>query len=181
MMRRSLMVTLVSSVLVLVFAALAAAEVQNLALTGTVAVDSTFHLYVGDVIADGELNDQDETGRWAEVAWASAETPGEHWAEITLAQESVVSGVSIWWARDRNKWWMSSNFVVQYWDGEQWVDIWEYRSERETYNVYSTEITFVPVTTTKIRVLQRDGGGPVARPNLMWIAEIQVWGEPVKK
>lgn len=176
MRRQTFTVVVLAFVLALSFSAFAAAK-TNLALRGTVEVDSAFSGYSGSVLNDGELNDTNEVGRWAEVAWASQEIPGEHYAEITLAKSSKVSGVSIYWAKDGDNWWMSSNFVVQYWDNGKWADLWEYKSNVETYHIFSTEITFVPVNTNKIRVLQREGGGPVARPNLMWLAEVQVWGD----
>lgn len=143
---------------------------------GTVQADSNFGGYHPDVVNDGELNDQVETNRWADVAWASAETETDHWLEIDLAGQKTIGGVSIFWARDMGKWHASSNIVVQYWDGSKWVDVAKYASDRDTTNVYSTSFTFVPVKTDKVRIFQPKGGGPISRPNLMWVAEVQVWG-----
>ncbi|MBE3576315.1 MAG: discoidin domain-containing protein [Limnochordales bacterium] len=144
---------------------------------GVVVTDSNFSGYSAAPLNDGELNDQDENGRWAQVAWASAENPeDEHWIEIQLPGKKKIGGVTIFWARDRGKWWSSSNFVIQYWDGEKWVNIAKYMNDQETFNVYSTAFTFVPVETEKVRILQSPNGGPVARPGLMWVAEVQVWG-----
>lgn len=143
---------------------------------GVVRTDSNYSGYNPAPLNDGELNDQDENGRWAQVAWASAENKNEHWIEIQLPGKKLIGGVTIFWARDRGKWWSSSNFVVQYWDGAKWVNIAKYMNDQETFNVYSTAFTFVPVETDKIRILQAPNGGPVARPGLMWVAEVQVWG-----
>jgi len=144
---------------------------------GVVVTDSNFGGYSAAPLNDGELNDQDENGRWAQVAWASAESAtDEHWIEIQLPGKKTIGGVTIFWARDRAKWWSSSNFVVQYWDGANWVNVAKYMNDQETFNVYSNAFTFVPVQTEKVRILQAANGGPVARPGLMWVAEVQVWG-----
>lgn len=172
--------------LILILASLGVAandsELVNLALPkngGMVTSSSSFSGYFALAVVNDQLNDISEAGRWEHAAWASAEREEEHWLEFTIAEGSEVGGVSIYWARDRDRFWMSSNYVVEYWDEEQeeWVMIFEYITDKEILNVYSTEITFVPVKTSKIRLLQREGGGSVARPNLMWIAEVQIWGK----
>jgi len=34
---------------------------------------------------------------------------------------------------------------------------------------------FSPVQTSRLRIVQRDGGGNAARPNIMWLREIEVY------
>ncbi|OUM98297.1 MAG: hypothetical protein BAA04_11985 [Firmicutes bacterium ZCTH02-B6] len=50
----------------------------NLAAAARVTVDSSFRGYGPAPLNDGRRNDEVEIGRWAEVAWASAETPEDH-------------------------------------------------------------------------------------------------------
>lgn len=180
MRRNSLIVVLIAFAMLLAVPTLAA-EKENLALRATVTVDSAFSGYdPGTQLNDGELNDKDPEidGSWGLVAWASQDAPGGHWIELALAEESEVSGISIYWARDFGEYKASSHIILQYWDGEGWVNITEVRLPGEDRNLKSTEVTFAPVTTTKVRVLQPENGGPVYRPNIMWVAEVQVWGTP---
>lgn len=180
-MRRSTMIVVLITFALLLSVPGLAAEKENLALRATVTVDSTFTAYPeGTQLNDGELNDHDPEidASWGRVAWASAEVAGDHWIELALAETSEVSGISIYWARDAGEFKVSSHIVLQYWDGVNWVTITELRLPAEDRNLRSTEVTFAPVTTDKIRVLQPSGGGPVYRPNIMWVAEVQVWGTP---
>lgn len=160
-----------------------AAEKENLALRATVTVDSAFSAYPpGTQLNDGELNDKDPEidSSWGQVAWASQDAQGDHWIEMALAEKSEVTGISIFWARDFGEYKVSSHIILQYWDGENWATIMEVKLPGEDLNVRSTEFTFAPVTTDKVRVLQPSGGGPVYRPNIMWVAEVQVWGTPIQ-
>lgn len=179
MRRNTLYVAVLTLVMMMGISAFAAAQ-ENLALTAKVTVDSAFSGYApGTQLNDGELNEKDPEidSSWGDVAWASAAVPGEHWIELELAKESSVGGISIYWAKDFGEYKTSSHIILQYWDGEGWADITEFQQPRPDTNLKSSQFTFVPVTTSKIRVLQPDKGGPVSRPDIMWVAEVQVWGE----
>ena len=156
----------------------AAGGEANLALAKsgtTVEVDSCFSGYSSKPLNDGERNDQPEEGRWAEVAWASAEIPTEHWIVINLPEKKAVHRVDIYWALDREKYWSSQRYVIQYWDGAQWIDIYGHEDKGWRTTVTASSVSFLPIETNKIRVFQPQSGGPAKRPNLMWVAEIEVY------
>ncbi|MEW6046203.1 MAG: family 10 glycosylhydrolase [Bacillota bacterium] len=150
----------------------------NKARQATVTVDSTFRGYSAAPLNDGQLNDVLELGRWAQVAWASAERPGDHFVELRWAQPQSISQVDVYWALDRGRFFSSSRLriEVEKADGGGWETLWEYTSQ-PTHRISRTSVTFVPVTARALRLVQPAGGGPLGRPDLMWIAEVEVYGE----
>ena len=148
----------------------------NLARSARVRVDSSFRGYSPAPLTDGVRNDVPEVGRWAEVAWASAERPSDHWVELRWPEAVTVTQVDIYWALDRGRFFPSRRLVLQAEgpDGE-WQTVWELEWHRAGHTVSRTSITTAPFTTAALRLLQPAGGGPEGRPDLMWIAEIEVY------
>ncbi|NLG68605.1 MAG: family 10 glycosylhydrolase [Firmicutes bacterium] len=149
----------------------------NLARTASVAGDSSFRGYSPAPLNDGRRNDVPEVGRWAEAAWASAERASDHWIELRWATDQTISQVDIFWALDRGRLYPSSRLRVEVWlDQEQrWQTVWAYEAEPSD-RVARTSVTFVPVTTRALRLYQPAGGGALGRPDLMWVAEVEVYG-----
>ena len=149
----------------------------NLARTASVTVDSSFRGYSPDPLNDGLRNDVPEVGRWAEVAWASAERASDHWIELRWATEQTISQVDVYWALDRGRFYPSSQLRVEVWvePEQRWQTVWAYEAEPSD-RIARTSITFVPVTTRALRLYQPAGGGALGRPDLMWVAEVEVYG-----
>lgn len=182
MKRRIVWVAVAVCLMVVALSAAAGAEdLQNLARAGvagaTVQVDSCYQLYTPKSINDGERNDKSEVGRWADVAWASFEYEDNHWVEIDWPTAHTFSQVDIYWARDTGKFWRSTEWILQYWDGKAWKDLYHEKLADGTYDVPMDSVKFAPVTTDKIRLFQPVGGGPKNRPDIMWIAEIEAYGK----
>ncbi|HEY8498261.1 MAG TPA: family 10 glycosylhydrolase, partial [Limnochordales bacterium] len=149
----------------------------NLARSAAVEVDSSFRGYSPAPLNDGQRNDVPEVGRWAEVAWASAERPTDHWVELRWPRPQVVTQVDIYWALDRGRFFPSSRLRVEaYLEPEgRWETLWAYEAEPSN-RIARTSITFAPITVGKLRLVQPAGGGPAGRPDLMWVAEVEVYG-----
>lgn len=148
----------------------------NLARSARVQVDSSFRGYSPAPLTDGVRNDVSEVGRWAEVAWASAETPGPHWVELVWEQPVTVSRVDVYWALDRGRFLSSRRVRLEALTASgEWEVLWDIESAAPNHRIRRTSITFVPVSTTALRLVQPEGAGPLGRPNLMWIAEIEVY------
>ncbi|MFS8665504.1 MAG: family 10 glycosylhydrolase [Limnochordales bacterium] len=149
----------------------------NLARQAQVRVDSSFRGYGPHPLNDGRRNDEVEIGRWAEVAWASAETPEPHWIELEWSQPQRIARVDLYWARDRDQFHASRRYRVEAWTGDGWQLIFAHESPVGTTHVTRHSVSFVPVTTTRLRIWQPPGGGPAGRPDLMWVAEVEAYGE----
>lgn len=137
-----------------------------------VLVDSFFPGYTPRPLNDGYLNDRRLD--WTKIAWASAENNRDHWVVIDFGEEKEISQIKIYWALDANKFWASQNFSIQIPENDDWVDI-----KTITNNPQGEELTSInldeKIKTRQIRVFQSKGNGPEPRPNLMWIAEIEVY------
>lgn len=137
-----------------------------------VLVDSFFPGYAPRPLNDGYLNDRRLD--WTKIAWASAENNRDHWVVIDFGEEKEISQIKIYWALDANKFWASQNFSIQIPENDDWVDI-----KTITNNPQGEELTSInldeKIKTRQIRVFQSKGNGPEPRPNLMWIAEIEVY------
>ncbi|HEY8418162.1 MAG TPA: family 10 glycosylhydrolase [Limnochordales bacterium] len=148
----------------------------NLAAAARVTVDSAFRGYGPGPLTDGRRNDEIEIGRWAEVAWASAETPDPHWIELAWDDEQRIARVDIYWARDRDQFHSSRSYRVEAWVNGEWQVLFAHESPTGSTRVTRHSISFVPVATDRLRVFQPPGGGPAGRPDLMWVAEVEVYG-----
>ncbi len=144
----------------------------NLALTPgtTVQADSSYSGYAPAAVIDGVV---DTAGvEWSKAAWASADARGEHWVEITLPREMSVSAVVVHWAVDLGATWVARRVVAQAFVGGTWHDAARLENGGEGD---PTVLSFEPVATTRVRVLQPDAGGARARPNIMWVREVEVY------
>lgn|GEM_PF-2019438 len=149
----------------------------NLAPLARVSVDSSFRGYGPGPLNDGRRNEEVELGRSAEVAWASAETPTDHWIELAWDEPRAIARVDVYWARDRNAFHASRSYRVEMWRGDGWSTVYAHDDPVGSQQVTRHSVSFIPVLTTRLRILQPAGGGPVARPDLMWVAEVEVYGE----
>lgn len=137
----------------------------------TVETDSVYAGYNHERLNDGTLNDKTLT--WAQSGWASADKADDHFAIITFAKPTAIKKITIYWCFDNGAYKSSMNYLVQYWNGADWVTIKEEKNGKQ--NLSHVEILLPePVTTAKIRYFQPAGGGLKNRPNIAWIGEITV-------
>ncbi|MCD6359967.1 MAG: discoidin domain-containing protein, partial [Armatimonadetes bacterium] len=131
--------------------------------------DSNFSGYSSAPLNDGSI--RTEGLHWTDFAWASAEQPGGHWAEISLPEPREVRAVVIYWATDGGLQ-TSRSYRVQVEVGGEWRDVAAVTDQSPRA---MSEHAFEPVTTARVRVLQPDGGGPAERRQIMWMREIEIY------
>jgi hypothetical protein len=123
-----------------------------------------------DVLTDGKLMTPGETT--VGVSWASEEVPGDHWVVLAWPRARAVNQVRLHWAYYQSAYWTARKLVLQTWDGRGWV------TRFQTADNPAGPETLVPlssVTSSRLRVIQPDGGGnPAKGPNILWMDEIEV-------
>lgn len=135
-----------------------------------VRVDSTFAGYSLAPLRDGIT---DTTGLdWSESAWASSDISVPHWVEARWKSPTPIHRVAIYWAEDGGAYFRSENYRLQYRADGAWVD-WP-ETDRESTATVDTYGGVSPVTTDGIRLWQEAGGGHAARPDLLWLRELEV-------
>ena len=159
---------------------------ENVALYSEVESSSNYGGYNPSVVNDGERNYASEEGRWSEVAWASLDMPDDHWLEFWLPGKVNVKEIFIWWARDRGTFWYSEEIIIE---ADRKV-VYDSTKSKDKYPLVKevirkqgvalvfqvTEIYFKePVRTDTIRIIQPAGGGNPERPNIMWVAEVEIY------
>lgn len=106
------------------------------------------------------------------TCWASEETPSPHWVELRWPRPVTFSQVVVDWAECWRRYWTSTTYHLQVWQEGGWRDLVQNSDNREA--AY-THHSFPPVETDRLRLWQPVGGGPVERPHLLWLAEIEVY------
>jgi hypothetical protein len=143
----------------------------NLALMPgtTIAVDSTFGGYSTAPLVDGMTDTANVP--WDRAAWASEEKKGEHWVEIAWPEERTVRSVVVYWALDGDRVRTSREWAAQAWVDGGWREVGRATgAEPQDLSVLSCD----PVKTSRVRILQPEGGGHAARPFIMWVREIEL-------
>jgi len=83
--------------------------------------------------------------------------------------------VVIYWSMDAGTPKTSQEVRLQVLEGEDWRTVQTVMPaglEQETVLELAE-----PVSTDRLRLLQPAGRGPQARPNIMWVREVEVFGE----
>lgn len=135
-----------------------------------VEVDSTYSGYTIKALTDGV---RDTTGvAWNEAAWASEESGGPHWVRITFPEPTTVQALSVYWNIESGVTYTSRHGTVIGWteSGEK-VVLGEFTNQKA---VPVTRAEFEPRKLKAIELRQPSRGGSDARPNLMWLSEIEV-------
>ncbi|MCY2930980.1 MAG: DUF4838 domain-containing protein [Planctomycetota bacterium] len=136
---------------------------------------ASFHDYSLAPIVDGIRNRKDLG--WKECSWASEEKDAAHGIEIALAKPRRGGRLQVTWAYDvyneaHGKWWISRDYAVQTKAkaGDAWKTVVTVKNNQTAVGSY-------PLSDEEIRYLriyQLPGGGPVDRPNIMWIGQIEL-------
>ena len=135
-----------------------------------VEVDSTYSGYTTQALTDGV---RDTTGiAWNEAAWASEESGGPHWVRITFPEPTTVQALSVYWNIESGVTYTSRHGAIIGWaeSGER-VVLGEFTNQKA---VPVTRTEFDPWKLKSIELRQPSRGGSEARPNLMWLSEIEV-------
>lgn len=104
------------------------------------------------------------------VTWASREVAGDHWVVLAWPEERVWRGVEVFWATYSGTYWGSRQLLVQTWDGSRWIT---QRTVSHAEGEPSTATDLGGVRSSRLRLVQPDGQGHAARPDIMWITEVR--------
>lgn len=144
----------------------------NLAPEAQVTVDSSYSGYDASPINDGVIQAQDV--HWAKQAWASADDGKAHWIELKFAAPVTINRASLYWSLDAGVPRTSQEVQVQVPQGAGWRTVATLNAARP---VPQSEIKLDQlVTTDRVRLWQPEGKGPVNRPGLMWVREVELFG-----
>lgn len=145
----------------------------NLAREAKVTVDSNYTGYNASPINDGIIRGNPED--WAKAAWASADDTKPHFIELQFAQPMTIARATIYWSLDAGLARTSQEVLVQVPEGEGWRTVATMHADRP---VPQSEIRLdQPVRTNRVRLLQPENKGPQSRPGLMWVREVEVFGQ----
>ena len=133
-----------------------------------VAVDSELPPYRAERLNDGlampGMKFEPEHG------WMSSGAATEHWAAVHLPGPMLLRGLRVWWMTFGG---LPREIKVQVGAGDQWEDAPGFEHWRPATAAVE-DLTFAPLTTDRIRVIQNAGGGNIAFPNLMGLSELEV-------
>ncbi len=114
---------------------------------------------------------------WQEAAWASAEDDSTHGIEIQLSKPQRGGRFQVTWAYDTNgdekvSWWVSRDYVIQVKEkaSDDWKTVVAVKNNQSIVGCYplpDTPFSF-------LRIYQLAAGGHPARPNLMWVGQIEL-------
>ena len=117
-----------------------------------------------------ELSPQD-------AAWASEEAESPHGIEIQFSKPQRGGRFQVTWAYDTNgdsnvRWWVSRDYVIQVKANasDDWKTVVEVKNNQSVVGSYplpETPFSF-------LRIYQVAGGGHAARPNLMWVGQLEL-------
>ena len=144
-------------------------------LAARVAVDSSFDGYNTRPLVDGVTDVREIASlRYNQGNWVSAERPTEHWVEFDFGRPARVTAVYVYWGFDRDRYMPSRVAELQTPDGDGG---WRTHARLTPGGHYDrTAFDFEPFTAARLRVLQPAQKGPPNRPFVMWVRELEVFG-----
>ena len=114
---------------------------------------------------------------WQDCSWASAEDESAHGIEIQLSKPMSNGRFQVTWAydiynEDNGRWWVSRNYCIQTKKkaGDPWKTVVQVKNNQSVIGSYplpQEEYSF-------LRIYQLAGGGHAARPNIMWVGQIEL-------
>lgn len=138
-----------------------------------VKTDSCGNEHEDKMLCDGVR----EPIRWQE-AWLSVEgTNAPRWVELVFTSDVPVRTVAIFWGVENGRPAASRKYAIQAWQTNAFTNAFTNIVEVEDNPPSARSVhTFDAVNSRRFRVLQQAGCGSAARPNGMWIAEIELYG-----
>ncbi|HEV2343863.1 MAG TPA: hypothetical protein VGS97_07210 [Actinocrinis sp.] len=80
---------------------------------------------------------------------------------------SAFNGTEVYWADDGGGLRAPSSWAVQFWDGGNWVNVGNQSGQPTALNTFN-DITFGPVTTSKLRI-NMQGNGTASVGMIQWV------------
>jgi len=105
-----------------------------------------------------------------EHGWISGGGAEDHWVSLTLTRPQPLRSLRLWWMTFYG---LPHAYRVQVWQGDGWVDAPGFTDWRPAAAAVE-DIALQGVTTDRLRILQRAGGGNRTFPNLMGLSEVEV-------
>lgn len=142
----------------------------NVARAAQVSVSSSLEDdYPVGALTDG-LTEYSGTTRGR--SWASKEVPEPHWVELALAKQETVERVGLCWPKYPEVYNTARKVLAQVPESGGWktVGVMEARIPMPR-----SEGLFAPFRTDRVRLVLPAGMGPLARPNLFWLNEVELW------
>jgi len=137
---------------------------------GKPAADSLYAQYRLEPINDGlQVYVGDDFTRRA-TATEQADAP--HWVQVTFPGERALSRVVVYWAAEGGAVYSAQRFEVHALAGEEWVPVAE---AHEAEPVAVSIVAFEELQASGVRIVQPPGGGSAARPELLWVAEVEAY------
>ncbi len=139
---------------------------------GSVITDSYDIGYRPDALNDGIRNEYRML--WSDASWASDEKTFPHFIEVRLSDSpAAIDSVIIYWARewkpDRDIF-ETSRHISIYIDSLLVADV------NPLGNHPRTKVIIRQIKGSTVRIVQGKGDGPSERPDIMWVAEVEVYG-----
>jgi hypothetical protein len=129
----------------------------DLALTATASASYTSPWTVVSAINNGVYPIQSSDDNDLTPYWGDWPMVGTHWIELDWNSSITTNGTEIYWADDGGGLLPPSSWVVQYWDGSEWVNVGNQSGEPTAINTFN-QVSFDPVTTTKLRITMQSSG-----------------------
>lgn len=137
-----------------------------------VSVDSTMPPYSPEKLNDGlAMPGMKFEPEWG---WISGGAAADHWVEARLDRPMPLRGARVWWMTFYGP---PQAIKLQVWRNEVWVDAPGYEQWRAARTAVE-DLVMPPVTTDRLRVVQKAGGGNRTFPNLMGMSEIELLPAP---
>ncbi|MDA0839855.1 MAG: tetratricopeptide repeat protein [Planctomycetota bacterium] len=129
--------------------------------------DSTNKQFLASRLQDGQA---DGNNGHPSYSWASEEGEGEHYIELAMKKAEEIRRVQVIWAGAQL---LPQAIKLQYLNGNAFADVPGFEKFRTAEELTSTWV-ISPIKTTRIRILQKAGGGPKQRPNAMMATEVRL-------
>lgn len=150
-------------------------EINGLPAKTKLISTPSFQDYSLAPVVDG-IKKRKELG-WQECSWASEENESPHGIEIRFSEPHRGGRFQVTWAYDiyneeHGKWWTSRDYVIQI-KGKKddaWKTVIAVKNNQSTVGSYP--LPDEPIGY--LRIYQLPGGGPADRPNIMWIAQVEL-------
>jgi hypothetical protein len=146
----------------------------NIARQAVVEVDSSYSRYSAAPLTDGIVHVPEET-HWSRESWASADTAADHSITLSFEEPRTVRNAAVFWSRDGGELKTAAELLLQARRDGDWKTVAQSTPPEPEPR---TELTPAnPVTARGFRILQPAGKGPRDRPNIMWVREVELYGE----
>ncbi len=140
---------------------------SDLALTGTPSASYTSPWTTVGGINSGLYPVQSNDDNDLTPYWGDWPQTGTHWIELDWSAPITTDSSELYFADDGGGLLTPSSWVVQYWNGSDWVNVSNQSGEPAQINQFN-DVTFDQLTTTKLRVSMQ-GTGTASVGVVQWV------------